>query len=108
MSRDGSASIIRYEGTDQVLITGTVEDLSERLVQTNANLRFSTKEGLTFQLTGGGEVGDIRHLSAKRVSVLGVIEENDSPPLITVLGYRFLPKPEGDALDRISFRKRAA
>ncbi|MCB0331866.1 MAG: hypothetical protein KDD55_00135 [Bdellovibrionales bacterium] len=108
MRRDGSASIVKYEGSDQVLVTGTVEDISERLVQSSSNLRFTTKEDFTFQLVGGGEVGDIKHLSAKRVSILGIIDEGDSPPILTVLGYRFLLEPDGDGLDRVSFKRRAA
>ncbi|MCI5066018.1 hypothetical protein MRY87_09865 [bacterium] len=103
MMQGDSTSIVRYEETNQILVTGTVEDISERFSLSTPHLSFFTRDGQTFFLVGGGEVGDIRHLSAKRVRVFGTLEED--PSTITVLGYRVLTEPDGNHFER---RKRAA
>lgn len=97
MQRSGSNTIVRYEDSDQVMVTGFIEDLSER------NLSFAAKQSLilnvseeeNFVLVCGGEVDGIEHLSAKRVSIFGTIDEAEFPPTITVLGYRVHTQPSG-------------
>ncbi len=94
MSR--SNSIVRFDDSNQVLITGHVEDVSDRVLtyDSKKNLIFTANDGNEFQLTAGAEVGTIEYLSAKRVCILGILDYLESPPILTVLGYRILPAPD--------------
>ena len=92
-------SLVKLEGTESVLIVGWVEDLSERAFPSKDRLTFFALDGEEYILVASSDVENLDTLSAKRITVLGNIDSGESPPLLTVLGYRIMPilDPENDS-----------
>lgn len=98
MSYVRQSSITRFEGSEQVMIVGLVENSSEGLPVSRDRLRLITSEGFEFRLVAGGDVDGIESLTSKQVSMLGILagnEDNDDElKVLTVLGYRVLAKSD--------------
>lgn len=108
-------TLIEFEGSDSVLVVGWVEDLSERTFPSKDRLGFIATDGTEYVLVPSRDIENLDSLSAQKLTVLGQIDLNDSPPHLTVFGYRIMPTldPQDEAgpgrmARRRAFRKRAA
>lgn len=111
MNQVRQTSIVKFEETGQVLVTGSVENVADRFLEGKPKLNLETTDGLVFRLSAGTDVQELDLLAGKKVSVLGTIDEFDEPPILIVLGYRILPAPPPDERvlePRKSIKKKAA